>query len=129
VSRTWLELPANYDTPTSAGRPKYPINGSALVLYKGPKAYAFFRDQDAQQDELMQYHDVRLLSRADVRKLEENFPFPIPASADGNAEMRLGDLVHQLTTRVHIGECAGCRKRRRILNRVVIWGWWNRSRS
>jgi hypothetical protein len=128
VSRTWLEVPANYDTPTSAGRPKYPVSGSGLVVYRGSKAYVSFENASA-KNELIRHPDVRALTLGEARRLEDGLPFPLSQSLSGGSEVRLGDLVHQLTKRVGIAECGACRKRRRILNRVVIWAWWRRSKT
>jgi len=123
-------MPADYETPASLGRPKYPINGSGLVIYRGSKAYALLTEVSV-HNELLEHSDVRLLNQDEVRQFENHLPFPVTdfQSANGTRELRLGDLLHLLTKRAGISECGACRQRRRILNRVVIWGWWKQSEA
>jgi hypothetical protein len=127
VPQAWLEMPADYDAPTSAGRARHPTKGSPLIIYRDSKAYVLCRDEDCQR-ELIRYHDVRLLTDAEARTFEDGLPIPLRPSRSGG-EVGLGDLVHRLTTMARIAECTACSKRRSVLNKVVVWGWWKTSRT
>jgi hypothetical protein len=126
-ARTWLEVPAVSGT-TAAARLKYPARGDALVIYRGAKAYLSSEDRSL-REELLRHADVRTLSASESDEFEGGLPF---AAFGGfrheDSAVRLGDAVHAITARLGIASCAGCRRRRRALNNVVIWGWWRRAK-
>lgn len=39
--------------------------------------------------------------------------------------IRLGDVVAAVTHFLGIPMCSACKRRRMVLNRVVVWGWWS----
>jgi hypothetical protein len=125
-ARSWVVMPA-LDSGTAATRPKYPLEGNALVLYRGAEAYVALEDRAA-QDELAHRADVRLLTDGEALAFEHSLPFliaPVDRSRDGR--VGLGDVVSWFTRRLGIHECTGCRRRKRRLNRVVVWRWWARA--
>ena len=115
------------DGGTAATRPKYPLEGNAFVVYRGAEAYVALEDR-AVQDEIVRHVDVRLLSDGEGLAFEQSLPFPI-APVDRSADRRigLGDVVSWFTRRLGIRECTGCRRRKRRMNRVVVWRWWARA--
>ena len=123
TSRKWVEMPAVFDAPTAtAVRPKYPIDSSALIVYRGSKVYVVFEDERV-RDEVIKYADVHLLTPTDGQQFEDSLPFPLPQEGQDYARggaIRLGDVVHRVTKRLGLAECSGCRRRRRLLNRVVL---------
>lgn len=128
--RKWIEVPVVSDELAISDQPKYSIEGSALVVYHGSKAYVTFRNaNDLRRSQLTQNPDVRLLTSDESLLFEANMPFPIPETRRENRAgvRRLGDLVHKATAMVGISECDACRKRKRLLNRIVVWGWWRKD--
>ncbi len=135
----WIEMPvAANDEGSHQDRPKYPIETSALLLYRGEMVYVPTRDK-AIQGKALRHPDVRLLSKDEVRDMEATLKFPISLIDDAafaaqkdllsrHTQVRLGDLVAWSTHKFRLNECHACRMRRTWLNRVVIWGWW-RPRS
>lgn len=123
--RMWVEMPAVSGAPTaSAVRPKYPLDVSAIVVYRGPKAYIAVEDEVAQQA-ATRYPDVHLLTPSEGRALEESLSLPpLGERYDSSGTRRLGDVLHRVITAAGVADCDGCRKRRQGLNRVIVWGWW-----
>ena len=129
ATRQWIQMPAA-DGATPLGqptRPKYPVDASALLVYRGSNVYVSF-SKDAGDSEVLKQPDVRRLTPDEVRRLEESFPFPLPVPGvhRHGGPVRLGDLVSGLTGRLGIAECRGCQRRRTFLNNLVVWGWWRR---
>ena len=126
TERTWLEMPAVADGPGAiAVRPKYPVDASALLFYRDANVYVAYRD-DRPRADVTAYSDVRLLTGPESHRFEASLPYPLPAPARSGG-VRLGDLVHRVTRRLGIAECDSCRKRKRVLDRIVVWGWWRRA--
>jgi hypothetical protein len=126
MTRTWIEMPVVQATGAGhADRPKYPPQISSLLVYRGSKVYVRLPNVRAARD-VVKNPDVRLLTDIEARAFEESLPFA-PSSGrftrgDTDAwRFGLGDLVSWVAHRVGIAECSGCRKRRALLNRVVIW--------
>ena len=127
---TWLEFPIAERTSSSDRlRPKYAINGNSVVMYSQDKAYVGLADPQLAAD-LVTHPGVRQLTSSDLDQLERRIPLKISdlersISAyhreDGNGTVRLGDAIAWLTKRARIPECASCGRRRRALNRIVIW--------
>jgi hypothetical protein len=105
-----------------AVRPKYPVDASALLIYRDANVYVAYRDGGRGAD-VPAYSDVRLLTGAESHRFESSLPFPLPAPSRPG-RVRVGDLVHRVTQQIGIATCESCRKRRRVLNRIVVWGWW-----
>ena len=124
-ARSWVVVPA-LDGGTAATRPKYPLEGNALVLYRGAEAYVALEDR-AVRDELVRHDDVRLLTDSEALAFEQSLPFPIAPVDRWDRRIGLGDVVSWLTRQLGISECTGCRRRKRRLNRVVVWRWWARA--
>ena len=103
-----------------------------IIQTPNGKVYIYFEDKNAQEEALKQ-PDCRRLTSAEGRELEETFPFPIASPGqqhvDENQPVGLGDAVAWLASRLGIEECEPCRKRKRWLNKVVVWGWWRRPSS
>ena len=38
--------------------------------------------------------------------------------------VRLGDFIYRLSRIIGIPTCTACQRRRVVLNRIVVWGWW-----
>lgn len=124
MSRTWVEMPVVEKPEATGVRPKYPLDVGALIIYRGPKAYLAFEDEAARAS-VMEHADVRLLPPAEGFEFEQNAGIgPFETRQERRRVTRLGDLVHRLAKRAGIAECADCRRRRRRLNKVIVWGWW-----
>jgi len=133
TDRAWIEMPVvPNETGDGWARPKYPIESSATLIHRDGKVYVAFEDETARQ-EAAQQPDCRLLTSTEGRELEDSFPFPIASPGqqhvDENQPVGLGDAVAWLASRVGIEECGPCQKRKRWLNRLIIWGWWRRPSS
>ena len=133
TDRAWIEMPVvPNETGDGWARPKYPVETSATLIYRDGRVYVAFKDETAREEAAKQ-PDCRLLSLIEARELEDSFPFPIASPGqqhvDENQPVGLGDAVAWLASRLGIEECEPCRKRKRSLNRVVIWGWWRRPSS
>jgi hypothetical protein len=126
--RSWIAMPA-LEGGTAAVHLKYPLEGNALVLYRGETAYVALEDRTA-QDKVVRHPDVHLLTDRESREFEESLPFPaVPLDPAPDGAVRLGDVVSWLTTRLRIRECADCRRRKRRLNKIGVWGWWARAKQ
>jgi hypothetical protein len=128
ATRHWIEMPvAADDHNLRTARPKYPVDASALLVYRGSKVYISFAGRGDRRT--TRHPDVHRLTPAEARAYEDNFPFPLPTPRAWQAEgpVRLGDLVSRVTHRAGITECSGCQRRRSLLNRFVVWGWWRPS--
>src|SRR5215207_3427046 len=126
TERAWLEMPAVADGPGPiAVRPKYPVDASALLIYRDANVYVSYHDERPRAD-VTAYSDVRLLTGPESHRFEASLPFPLPAPIRRRG-VRLGDLVHRVTRRLGISDCPSCRERKRVFNRIVVWGWWRRS--
>lgn|SRR5215207_8300026 len=130
-AQSWLQMPAISDGEGPiAVRPKYSVDADALLIYRGSNVYMMVQDDRARAG-LTSYPDVRVLTALESHGFEESLPFPVATRTagmrTGTAGVQLGDLVHRVTRRLGIQHCAGCRKRRTALNRVVVWGWWRRA--
>lgn len=133
ADRVWIEMPAvRNGTPDGRVRPKYPVETNATLVHKDGKVYIDFEDESAREEAVKQ-PDCRRLTLAEGRELEETFPFPIAFPAyrrDNEREpVGLGDVVAWMTHKLGIEECPGCQRRKKWLNRVVIWGWWKKPSS
>ena len=127
MTRTWVEMPV---VQAAGGghpdRPKYSPQITSLLVYRGSKVYVGLPNARAARD-VVKNSDVRLLTDTEAHAFEQSLPFPPSPGgfARGAAEgwpVGLGDLVAWVAHRLGIAECSGCRKRRALLNRVVIWG-------
>jgi hypothetical protein len=128
--RRWIEMPAEGgDLPGDEQRPKYPIEGRAVLVYRGSKVYVG-GERDAPWGELASLPDVRELTVDEIVAFELSLPFPLPsfgAHLDVHAgRVGLGDVVSWLAGKLGFQDCHACRERRRWLNRMVVWGWWRR---
>ena len=132
----WLELPAEIDAEARA-RPTYAIVSDEVLVYRQDKVYACFRDKTAVAD-LVQHSDVRELSASEVEQLvalyepilhAHRFVEDSMADAVRPGPVGLGEVISRVASRVGLAECAGCRQRRRLLNRIVVWGWWRTERA
>ena len=134
TDRLWIEMPAvGTGTPDDPVRSKYPVQGKAFLIHQEGKIYVIFRDERA-RDEGIRHEDCRRLTPDQAPAFEESLPFPLPPHLfpyDHNHNNRsrpvgVGDIVARLTRRAGIAECGGCQRRKRWLNRIVVWGWWRK---
>jgi hypothetical protein len=124
-SGAWFEMPAVGDENRSGrSRPKYEIPSRALLVYHGQRVSVRLLEP-ADEVDFVGHPDVRRLSYRESEKLEVAYPFV--AHADNpiaRKPLRLGDAVSRIAGTMRINECEPCRRRRRRLNRIIIWGWW-----
>jgi hypothetical protein len=133
VQRDWFEMPAvGGDSLEDAARPKYPVVGNALLVYRGDKVYIAVENNSV-PTEMMKQPETRHLNSKEALQLEESLSFPLPVDFPSQqipmnhvGKFGLGDLVAWFTHKLGITECAGCQKRHKWLNRVTIWGWWRK---
>lgn len=128
--RSWIAMPVVAGpNPRTAARPKYSIEGNALLIHRGEVVYAALEDPGV-VERITQLPDVRRLTPNEVTQLEAGFPNHgrLPAqfhsdSADDlySGRVGLGDIVSQLTSLFGIKECGACARRRRTLNRATVW--------
>ena len=127
-TRQWIEMPAISDEVANIDEPKYPVEKSALIIYRVSKAYvAFRREANPERDELTKNPDVRLLTSGEGSEFEQRLPFPVleamlETPQDAVGILRLGDLVRRVTTLMGIKKCSGCRKRKQFLNQIICGG-------
>jgi hypothetical protein len=115
-------------------RPKYPAAARAILVYRREKVYVLLEDEIARAD-VEAYSDVRRLSAKEAQELEKKHPFvrflatdTVDMSRGGpdgvRAVVLLGDVIARLAKIVGIVECEPCRRRRKLLNSIPLWGWW-----
>jgi hypothetical protein len=138
--RYWLEIPTVADGSDFGGRrPKYSVAARAVLVYRGEKVCVLFGDETARA-EVERHSDVRRLLGKEAQELEGKYPFlPLlttdaPDPSRGRAEgaggvVLLGDIITRLAKILGIIECEPCRKRRKLLNRIPLWGWWRPDRA
>lgn len=125
----WLEMPTiRTGVPDDRARPKYPVETNAFLVYRGDKVYVRLPD-DIALPSALNGADCRRLSSTEARRLEDSLPFPVSAPSvhhdhRGHEPVGLGDVVSWLTHKVGIEECSACGRRKRLLNRIPVWGWW-----
>lgn len=133
ADRVWIEMPVvGNGTPDGRVQPKYPVETNATIVHKHGKVYIDFEDGSAQEEALRQ-PDCRRLTSTEGRELEETLPFPIaspaPRPSKEKGPLTLGYVVAWVTGKLGIEKCPGCQQRRhKLLNRVVVWGWWRKAR-
>ena len=129
--KDWLEMPTvGSGTPEDSLRPKYPIAGNAVLVYRGDKVYIAMEDGSA-RTEVAKQPEIRHLTPGEALQLEDSLPFPLVSFSRhdlvNNMEgVGLGDVVAWVTHKLGFTECPGCQRRRKWLNRVVVWGWWHK---
>lgn len=126
--KTWIEMPIVGGATGTHVRPKYPIESDAMLVYRGERVYVLLGNRVAMA-QAHRHEDVRLMTPDESHVLEKRVPFPLTAAPlfhhnHGRPPLRLGDAIAYLAWRIGVAECAGCRRRRTSLNRLVIWGWW-----
>jgi hypothetical protein len=131
----WLEMPAIASADnTQTVHPKYPLSASAVVVYRGGRAYVGLSGRHMAK---------KLLSQPDVRLLTEGERGEIPSYGPGatveileNSVRRLsrvngravraarrvglGDVIAAVTRQFGVPECSGCAHRRAALNRITV---------
>jgi len=140
VAVKWLEMPVAYsDDPGQSVKPKYAIEGSAVVLYKKDRAYvgtgagtasALLTHPDVipispeARDRLEKASLVNPSAVEHLLKRRDRRGHPVVRAAD---RIGLGDAVSAMAHRLGISECSACARRRAILNRLTVRRWWHRS--
>jgi len=125
MATDWASLPLSDGNDTEVGstpRPKYRTD-SAVVVHHGGRAYVPVGPGGADR-KLLDHDDVHELSDEELGALDDQVPYSLADLTDQSTRSRwvgLGDLIGAVTTRLGISECAGCRKRRRWLNRIPVW--------
>jgi hypothetical protein len=131
TSGLWIEMPvAGSGAAGDPVRAKYTIEANAFLVHRGGKVYVMCPDQGAREATL-RHADCRQLTPLEVTGLEEELPFPVTPDLVARPRrtartLGLGDAVTWVTRKLGMAECDACRKRRRLLNRVAVWGWWRR---
>jgi hypothetical protein len=132
TTATWLEMPvAQSLTTAAAARPRYAVEGNALLIYRGDKVYVAMKEATATED-LSQQPEVRRLSDGEAQELEASLPGIGAARLNGLGAGRtnpaaeynlllLGDLISWVTAKLGIRQCRACNRRRQRLNRIAIW--------
>lgn len=138
---TWLEMPV--ERWNVAGRistqPQYPVEGSALMVYRGDKVYVASQAYQVAEG-LGRREGVRQLTVDEARQLEVGLPgigiarledlgsYP-PQSTDTTKQLLLGDFISWVLRRLGIQECNACSQRKQKLNRIALWklrAWYRR---
>lgn len=106
-------------------RLKYRVN-RGTVIHQGDRAYFPISDGFGNR-ELLKHPDVDVLTDTEVEELEQRLSYPLPPQSEnslqihsGGESVGLGDVVAKVTHKLGIAECAGCKKRRRWLNRIPV---------
>jgi hypothetical protein len=137
TTATWMEMPV-LQSVTSGGvaRPRYAVEGNALLVYRGDKVFVATKEETVTAD-LMQKEGVRTLTQGEVQAIEATLPGVGASRLDGLGADRtdvavkrnvllLGDLISWLTSKLGIPECSACSRRKQRLNRYAVWrtAWW-----
>lgn len=129
MANKWISMPlvsSGSDDPEYGAYPKYTVDGGT-VIHHGDSAYVFLHD-DPNNQELLDYPDVSVLDDVEIEELEDRLPYPLPSQIESGSRhvhrndgiTGLGDVVAGVTHSMGITECAGCNKRRRLLNRIPM---------
>jgi len=129
---SWIQMPVSDSTTSEEPlRPRYPIEGNALLIYRGDRVYAALEPKVV--DRFTQLPNVRRLTSDEASNLEATLPggggsltdrhmHPSQAAVDeSSGHLGLGDAVSWLTSRMGIQECGACNRRRKKLNKIAIW--------
>ncbi|MFH9400590.1 hypothetical protein [Streptomyces sp. NPDC017638] len=131
----WLAMPVEHQAAkTALPALKYDVP-NAVVVRDSRLAYVGITDGDV-AEQLLAHADVKILSSEEKSLIElvpgvpvpwESLERQMPELGTGHRRkgaVGLGDLVSALTRRASIPECRSCARRRKGLNRIIIWGWW-----
>lgn len=131
----WLNVPLAERTE-NGGQPVLKYDApNTLVLPVDGTAYVGIADEEA-AERLLSHPDVTTLGKAERSRIEpvpgvpvtwESLEAQIPSLGTihgGKKAVGLGDVISALTRRVRMHECGSCRRRKRGLNRITVWGWW-----
>jgi hypothetical protein len=130
--RSWIEMPvSDRATPGDPTRPRYAIEGSALLVYRGERVYVALDELDV-IDRISQLPGVHRLSADEAASLEATLPGSGAFANHGHMrsnhaeeektnEVGLGDAVSWLTNTLGIHECGACSERKKKLNKLTIW--------
>jgi len=118
-------VPAGFRRGMGRLRPAAVVLVAALLIYRGASVYVTYQG-DAPRGDLTANPDVQLLTGAESHRFEASLPFPLPAPVRPRG-VRLGDVIHRITGRLGVAHCDSCQRRKRALNRIVVWGWWRRA--
>jgi hypothetical protein len=136
----WLEIPTVADeSDFGRRRPKYSVGSRAILVYRGEKVCVLLGDGTARA-EVESHSDVRRLLGKEAQELERSYPFlpllttdaldPNRGRPDGaGGVVLLGDIIARLAKILGIIECESCRTRRKLFNRIPLWGWWRPDRA
>lgn len=126
----WASMPLVHDDEmdeqTYSVRPKYRVDTN-FVIHQGDHAY-FPLNGDHETKGLLEQPDVQVLTDGEVAALKEELPVPLPTphirngplTDSGRRRVGLGDVIAAVLHKMGFTECAGCRKRRRWLNKIPI---------
>ena len=108
---TWLQMPiADHPDSSTPVSPRYTTSADSVVVYCEDNAYVGIVDA-GEVAVLTSHEDVRVLSAAELRDLEQHIPLRISdlehhiarnQGRSSNRPLRLGDLVAALTR--HFGK-------------------------
>jgi hypothetical protein len=131
--RSWIEMPvSDRATPGDPIRPRYAIEGSALLVYRGERVYVALDELDVIH-RISQLPDVHRLSADEAASFEATLPGSGAFANHGHMgpnhhaeeektnEVGLGDVVSWLTNTLGIHECSACSERKKKLNKLTIW--------
>jgi hypothetical protein len=130
IQPTWVEMPAGEASGVGAADP---VDASAVLVHRGHKVYVLFDDPTAQA-EALERPDVRPLSVEEMWQIESEMPGTFLGAllaqtneryaANRRGPLGLGDFIHRVAIALRISECEACGRRRKRLNRFIVWGWW-----
>jgi hypothetical protein len=115
------------DSPGHEQRPRYQVEGRAVLVYRDERVYVGIDSEDSWRG-LTSLPEVRELAETEIRSFEQTLHFPLPElkarEVASKGVFGLGDAVAWLARKLGFSDCGPCRRRRVLLNRLVIWGWW-----
>jgi hypothetical protein len=127
----WVELPTDLDRQ-GRRHARYEVKSAEVVVYRHRKAYVCVRAGTPLED-VLSHSGVRELAPEEVERLITSYRPALyaqtaieagVASEKRRRPIRLGDAISHVTSAIGVTECDGCKQRKGVMNRIVVWGWW-----
>jgi hypothetical protein len=132
VGSSWIEMPALAGAAVGEpARPKHPIQGTAVLVYRGERVYVALEEPDMLR-RIARLPDVRCLAPDEAAEFEATLPRQLAlvtqerarshhaARLNRRGRVGLGDVVQWLTGALRIQECGACGQRKKKLNAFTI---------